>query len=214
MNIAHSSHIHSLIAGGATPEELKIVMISSNESKYTALEKIRRPYLAVMQRYEDKSAIIKSCDQLINVLNSLMIVAQERKEMFAKVGVCSIMDYNSFVGEPEDILPSIVVVIDDFADFIKEAGRRVEKPLVRLGRSAKQFGIYISLYTNQTSEDVITGAINSLAQEKMVDIYPPIFVGEEFLKLIDIIEQQEYSGEQYTLPYCKVCPLCVQEISQ
>lgn len=79
MNLDHSSHIYSLIAGGCTPEELKLVLISSDESKYNALEKIRRQYLAVMRGHEDESAIIKSCDQLINVLNSLMIVAQERK---------------------------------------------------------------------------------------------------------------------------------------
>ena len=207
MNFNHSSHIYSLIAEGGTPEKLKLVLISSDESKYTAFEKIRRQYLAVMQEHEDESAIIKSSDQLINILDSLMIVAQERKEMFAQVGVCSITDYNSFVGEQEHILPNIVVVIDDFADFIKEAGHRVEKPLVNLAQSAKQFGIYISLCTNQTSDDVITGAINSLVQEKKIDLYPPIYVGEKFLKLIDDIEQQEYSGEQFTLPYCKVTHL-------
>ena len=54
---------------------------------------------------------------------------------------------------------------------------------------------------------MLTGAINSLVQEKKIDLYPPIFVGEEFLKLIDDIEHQEYSGEQYTLPYVKVRPL-------
>lgn len=206
MNLDHSSHLYSLIAEGGTPEKLKLVLISSDESKYTAFEKIRRSYLAVMSGHEDESAIIKSCDQLINILNSLMIVSQERIDMFEQVGVRSIMDYNSFVGESEHILPNIVVVIDDFADFIKEAGRRVERPLVKLARDAKRLGIYISLCTNQTSDDVITGAINSLVQEKEIDIYPPFFVGEKFLKLIDDIAQQEYSREQYILPYCKRFP--------
>ena len=144
---------------------------------------------------------------MINILNSLMIEVQARKEMFTQVGVCSIMDYNSFAGEPEYYMPVIIVVIDDYADFIKEAGRRVEMPLVRLARSAKRFGIYVSLCTNQTSDDVITGVIHSLMQEKKIDIYPPIYVGEEFLKLIDDIEQREYTSEQYTLPYCEVSHL-------
>ncbi len=61
---------------------------------------------------------------------------------------------------PEDP-PFIVVVIDEFADLIMEAGKAVEVPVARLAQKARAAGIHVILATQRPSTDVITGIIKA-----------------------------------------------------
>ncbi len=62
---------------------------------------------------------------------------------------------------PLEHLPSIVVVIDEFADMMMIVGKKVEELIARIAQKARAAGIHLILATQRPSVDVITGLIKA-----------------------------------------------------
>jgi S-DNA-T family DNA segregation ATPase FtsK/SpoIIIE len=102
---------------------------------------------------------------------------EERYALLAKAGVRHICSYNQLGEEelyerlqPEDEeqkkniptqLPFIVIVADEIADLMMQAGKEVEQHIIRLAQKSRAVGIHLILATQKPTVDVITGLIKS-----------------------------------------------------
>ena len=156
------------------PAELKMVLVDPKMVEFTPYKALCRHYLAAMPDVEEKDIIITDCDKVINTLNSLVIEMENRYKLLMDAGVRNLEDYNDkFVKRrlnPEKLvaeslhhqfLPYIVIVIDEYGDFIMQAGKQVETPIARITQKARAVGMHMILATQRPSVNIVTGVIKA-----------------------------------------------------
>ena len=156
------------------PAELKFVLVDPKMVEFTPYKALSRHYLAAMPEVEEKDIIITDCDKVINTLNSLVIEMENRYKLLMDAGVRNLEDYNDkFVKRrlnPEKLvaeslhhqfLPYIVIVIDEYGDFIMQAGKQVETPIARITQKARAVGMHMILATQRPSVNIVTGVIKA-----------------------------------------------------
>src|SRR5260221_2888873 len=84
---------------------------------------------------------------------------EDRYEKMAECGARNITDYNQRV--QQELLPYIVVVIDELADLMITAGRDIEDLITRITQMARAAGIHMIVATQRPSVHVITGLIKA-----------------------------------------------------
>jgi S-DNA-T family DNA segregation ATPase FtsK/SpoIIIE len=60
-----------------------------------------------------------------------------------------------------EVLPHIVIIIDELADMMMVVGKKVEELIARLAQKARAAGIHLILATQRPSVDVLTGLIKA-----------------------------------------------------
>ncbi len=158
------------------PSELKMVLVDPKMVEFSIYKKLEKYYMAAMPDYDD--IIITDCTKVINTLNSLVIEMEERYTLLMDASVRNLEEYNEkFINRrlnPEKeiktalgktihhrYLPYIVIVIDEFGDFIMQAGKEVERPIARITQKARAVGMHMILATQRPSVNIITGVIKA-----------------------------------------------------
>ena len=143
------------------PSQLKFVLIDPKTVEFSLYKKLENHFMAKMESEEE--AIVTDPKKAVYTLNSLCIEMENRLSKCGKAGVRNIVEYNDMVRKrkvEDDIMPYIVVVIDEFADLIMTA-REVEQPVMRLAQKARAIGIHLIVATQRPDVKVITGGIKA-----------------------------------------------------
>lgn len=77
--------------------------------------------------------------------------------------MCKVMDnrYLTLETDPRATFTSIVIVIDELADLMLQAGKKAEKYLVRIAQLGRACNIHLLLATQRPSRQVITGLLSA-----------------------------------------------------
>ncbi len=154
------------------PAELKFVLIDPKMVEFNIYAAIEKHYMAKLP--EEDNVIITDSTKVIQTLKSLVVEMENRYELLMKANCRNIIDYNEkFVNRqlnPEKghrFLPYIVIVIDEFGDFIMVAGKEVETPIARITQKARAVGMHMILATQRPSVNIITGVIKANIPSRM-----------------------------------------------
>ncbi|NQT06001.1 MAG: DNA translocase FtsK [Candidatus Omnitrophica bacterium] len=147
--------VNSLIASllfRASPEELKFLMVDPKMVELSTYNNIPHLLCPVVTEAKKVSAALKW------VVGEM----ENRYKLFAETTARNITIYNKKAEqEKKDILPYIVVIIDELADLMVVAQQEIESAITRLAQLSRAVGIHIVLATQRPSVDVITGVIKA-----------------------------------------------------
>ena len=147
------------------PAELKLVLMDPYGVEFGMYDSIANHFLASLP---DDPVIVSNSAQAVSTLNSLCKEMEARYDLLKMACVRNIQEYNNkFVSRHLNpavghrFMPYIVVVIDEYGDFIEEKGQDFETPIVQLAQYARAVGIHMIISTKRPTNDIITGAIKT-----------------------------------------------------
>ena len=137
----------------ATPEEVKLVMIDPKKVEFSKYNGI--PHLLVPVVTEPAKAAGSLQWAVREMLN--------RYQKFSDTGVRDIKGYNQMAaGDPDmEVMPQIVIFIDELADLMMATPKEVEDSICRLAQMARAAGMHMVIAPQRPSVDVITGLIKA-----------------------------------------------------
>ncbi|NMP03901.1 DUF87 domain-containing protein [Pseudoalteromonas arctica] len=163
------------------PDDVRMIMIDPKMLELSVYEGI--PHLLC--------EVVTDMKEAANALRWCVGEMERRYKLMSALGVRNLKGYNQKVLEaneagypildplfkdtdgmkegPEELgkLPSIVVVIDEFADMMMIVGKKVEELIARIAQKARAAGIHLILATQRPSVDVITGLIKANIPTRM-----------------------------------------------
>nr|WP_241737673.1 DNA translocase FtsK [Neptunicella marina] len=159
----------------STPEDVRIIMIDPKMLELSVYEGIPHLLTEVVTDMNDASNALRWC----------VAEMERRYRLMSALGVRNLKGFNAKIkdaiaaGQPikdplwkaeegmateaPDLekLPSIVVIVDEFADMMMIVGKKVEELIARIAQKARAAGIHLVLATQRPSVDVITGLIKA-----------------------------------------------------
>ena len=163
------------------PDQVKMIMIDPKMLELSIYDDI--PHLL--------APVVTEPGKAIRALKWAVEQMEERYRMMANLGVRALPSFNAKVREAKakgsqlgrrvqtgydadsgqplyeveeleyEVLPQIVVVVDELADLMMTAGKEVEFLIQRLAQKARAAGIHLIMATQRPSVDVITGVIKA-----------------------------------------------------
>ena len=134
----------------ATPAEVKFLLIDPKRVELALWDGI--PHMMC--------PVVKDIRQAAGIFRAAIKEMDRRYDLFSRMGTRNIDGYNARV-PVEDRLPYVVIVVDELADLMMQAGAEVEGSICRLAQLARATGIHMVIATQRPSVDVITGLIKA-----------------------------------------------------
>ncbi|MCH4294437.1 DNA translocase FtsK 4TM domain-containing protein [Shewanella sp. 3B26] len=163
------------------PDDVRFIMIDPKMLELSVYEGI--PHLLC--------EVVTDMKEASNALRWCVGEMERRYKLMSALGVRNLKGYNAKIAEAKqageaikdplwkssesfdeeapdlDKLPSIVVVVDEFADMMMIVGKKVEELIARIAQKARAAGIHLILATQRPSVDVITGLIKANIPTRM-----------------------------------------------
>ena len=162
------------------PEDAKLIMIDPKMLELSIYEGIPHLLCPVVTDMKDAA----------NALRWSVAEMERRYKLMAAMGVRNLAGFNRKIKDAEEegtpltdplykresihdeapllkTLPTIVVVVDEFADMMMIVGKKVEELIARIAQKARAAGIHLILATQRPSVDVITGLIKANIPTRM-----------------------------------------------
>ena len=169
-SVAINAMILSLVYKSA-PQDVRLIMVDPKMLELSTYEGI--PHLL--------APVVTDMRLAGTALNWCVAEMDKRYKLMSAVGVRNIVGLNQKLKDAEkagapltnpfsitpenperlEHMPYIVVVIDELADLMMVAGKKVEELIARLAQKARAAGIHLILATQRPSVDVITGLIKA-----------------------------------------------------
>ncbi|KPZ59596.1 DNA translocase FtsK [Pseudoalteromonas sp. P1-13-1a] len=163
------------------PDDVRMIMIDPKMLELSVYEGIPHLLCEVVTDMKEAANALRWCVgemerryKLMSALGVRNLKGYNQKVMEAKEAGYPILDplFKDTDGMKEgpdelDKLPSIVVVIDEFADMMMIVGKKVEELIARIAQKARAAGIHLVLATQRPSVDVITGLIKANIPTRM-----------------------------------------------
>ena len=148
--------IHSLIVSllyRNSPDALRFILIDPKRVELSVYNDI--PHLLTPVITEPKKAI--------HALRWATKEMDRRYDLLSRKNTRDIMSYNSSLGKSaeEEVLPNIVILVDELADLMAIYPREIETGIVRLAQMARAVGIHLIVSTQRPSVEVLTGLIKA-----------------------------------------------------
>jgi DNA segregation ATPase FtsK/SpoIIIE, S-DNA-T family len=151
----------------STPEQVRMIMVDPKRLEFGLYEGI--PHLL--------TPVITEAKKATNALRNAVLEMERRLKLLASIGVRNIDQYNKKVqqlrstprslfgdetnDEELEVLPYILILIDELADLMMLERQNVEESVMRLAQMARAVGMHLVLATQRPSVDVITGVIKA-----------------------------------------------------
>ncbi|MDO4730972.1 MAG: DNA translocase FtsK [Clostridia bacterium] len=152
----------------ASPDEVKFLMIDPKVVELGIYNDI--PHLLV--------PVVTDASKAAGALSWAVTEMLKRYRIFAECGVRDLFSYNKFVKKvkdgkaeyipknendtsPLELMPQIVIIIDELSDLMMAAPREVEDSICRLAQMARAAGMHLIIATQRPSVNVITGIIKA-----------------------------------------------------
>ena len=137
----------------ARPEEVRLLLIDPKQVEFGVYNGI--PHLLVPVVTDPR----KASGALGWAVNEML----RRYKLFAENSVRDLTAYNEMAKTSDtlEVLPQILIIIDELADLMMVAANEVESNICRLAQMARAAGMHLVIATQRPSVDVITGLIKA-----------------------------------------------------
>jgi S-DNA-T family DNA segregation ATPase FtsK/SpoIIIE len=135
-----------------TPDTLRLLMVDPKMVELVNYNGI--PHLL--------APVVTELERVVGILSWATREMDRRYKLFAKEGARNIESYNDkMVKVGKEVLPYIVIIIDELADLMMMAPDEVERTITRIAQMARATGMHLILATQRPSVNVVTGLIKA-----------------------------------------------------
>ncbi len=135
----------------SSPQILRFILIDPKRVEFPVYGEL--PHLL--------APVIYDATRTVGALKWLISEMERRFEILAASKTRDIISYNLQKKGKEEIMPYIVLIVDELADLMAAKGREIEAGIVRLAQMARAVGIHLVVATQRPSVEVITGLIKA-----------------------------------------------------
>jgi len=134
------------------PHELKLILVDPKRLEFMPYDGI--PHLL--------HPVITEAEKALQAFRWSVAEMGRRLHRFSEAGARNIDEYNEKQKESSNLLPRIVLVVDELAELMMRQYRRdTEMMIVRIAQMARAVGMHLIVSTQRPSVDVITGLIKA-----------------------------------------------------